>query len=377
LISNETKTFIVNPYIAGVPVKDSAMFFGREDVYAWLRQHLRGKYQDNAIVLYGERRAGKTSVLYQMSNQLGDDTYVPVLLDLQGMGLEGMDGFLWELARKIVSALRQVESLPALDRPNRRDFEANPRSHFEELFLPPVIEALRPKRLLLMFDETNRLEERAQAGELPADVFDYLRALIQSTNQLNFLFALGSRVEEARTSSQLFNLAVYRKISFLESDFAEDLITKPVARYYTYTPLAIDRILRLTSGQPYYTQLLCHNLLTRWSDQKPEQLDVADVEAVLADVIEQATPNLQFVWEDSTPVEQAVLAALADRIPQYRAGVMRRSMEQALRRAKLYPPSGDVTTALKTLFERDVLNNQEPYEFRVGLMQQWLGKFKR
>jgi hypothetical protein len=354
------------------------MFFGRDDVFAWLRQHLRGRYQDNAIVLFGERRAGKTSVLYHMDDQLGDDTYVPILIDLQGMGLEGMDGFLWELARKIVLSLRRVEGLPELERPDRRDFESHPRAHFEDVFLPQVIRALSPRRMLLMFDETDRLEERIRNGDLPADVLDYLRSLIQEQTQLNFLFTLGNRIEEVRSSSsQLFNLAVYRKISFLDPDFAEDLIRGPVEKYYTYTPAAIERIYRLTSGQPYYTQLLCHNLFTRWSDAKPEQLDVDDVEAVLADVIEQATPNLQFVWDDSPAIEKALLAALADRMPHYQAGVMRRNMNRALHRVQMYPPSGDQTTGLKRLFERDIINSQEPYEFRVGLMQIWLNQYKQ
>ncbi len=373
----ETETFIVNPYIAGVPVKDPAMFFGREDVYAWLRQHLRGKYQDNIIVLYGERRTGKTSILYQMKERLGDDHYVPILLDLQGMDLEGMDGLLWEVARKIALGLRGVEGVPLLDRPARRDFEKNPREQFENIFLPPVIAALGGRHLLLMFDETNRLEEKVQVGELPPDVCNYLRALTQHTNYLDFIFALGSRVEEARRSSELFDLAVYRKISFLDPDFAEDLITRPVSKYYAYTRPAIERILRLTAGHPYYTQLLCHNLFTYWNDHKPKQLDVADVEAVLPDAMEQSTPNLQFVWEASTPVERAILAALADTAPRYRAGVMRRNVDRALRKAKLYPPAGEVTTGLKTLFERDVINNQEPYEFRVGLLQRWLREFKQ
>ena len=375
---SKSETFIINPYIAGSPVKDSTMFFGRDDVYAWLRQHLRGRFQDNAIVLFGERRAGKTSVLYHMDDELGDDTYVPVLIDLQGMGLEGMDGFLWELARKIVMSLRRVEELPKLERPDRLDFESHPRSHFEDVFLPQVIRTLQPRRMLLMFDESDRLEERIRNGDLPADVFDYLRSLIQDQSQLNFLFTLGNRIEEVRgSSSQLFNLAVYRKISFLDRDFAEDLITGPVVNHYTYTPAAIEQIYRLTSGQPYYTQLLCHNLFTRWQDQKPAQLDVADVEAVLTDAIEQATPNLQFVWDDSSLVEKALLAALADRMPHYQAGVMRRNLDRALRRANMYPPSGDQTTGLKRLFERDIINNQEPYEFRVGLMQMWLNEYKQ
>lgn len=377
-MSIENETMIVNPYIAGSPVKDAAMFFGREDVYAWLRQHLRGAYQHNAIVLYGERRSGKTSVLYQMKDKLGDPLYIPVLLDLQGMGLEGIDGFLWEVARKIVLALRGVEGFPPLERPARQDFERNPRQQFEDVFLPPVIEALGQRSLLLMFDEANRLAEKVQAGDLPPDVFDYLRALIQQTSRVNFLFSIGNRLEaDSRGSSQLFNLAVYRKISFLEQDYAEDLIIRPVAPYYRCTRAAIERIYQLTSGQAYYTQLVCHNLFTRWTKDKPAQLDVADVEAVLPDVIEQGTPNFQFVWEDSSPVERAILAALADRAPQYKAGVMRRNLDRAMHRAKLYPASGDVTSGLRRLFERDVTNDQEPYLFRIMLMQQWISKFRR
>jgi Tol biopolymer transport system component len=377
-MSIENEPLIINPYIAGSPVKDAAMFFGREDVYAWLRQHLRGAYQHNAIVLYGERRSGKTSVLYQMKDKLGDPLYIPVLLDLQGMGLEGIDGFLWEVSRKVVLALRGVEGIPPLERPARQDFEKGPRNQFEDVFLPRIVEALGKRSLLLMFDEANRLAEKIEAGDLPADIFDYLRALIQESNQINFLFSLGNRLEaNSSGSSQLFNLAVYRKISFLEQDFAEDLIVRPVANNYTITRPAIDRIYQLTSGQAYYTQLLCHNLFTRWSKDKPAQLGVTDVEAVLADVIEQGTPNFQFVWEDSSPVERAILAALANKAPQYRVGVMRRNLRRAMREAKLHPASGDVTGGLRRLFERDVINDQEPFAFRVGLMQQWINKFRR
>ncbi|HXV43278.1 MAG TPA: hypothetical protein VEC96_09460, partial [Anaerolineae bacterium] len=307
-----------------------------------------------------------------------DPLYIPVLLDLQGMGLEGIDGFLWEVARKIVLALRGAEGIPPLERPARQDFEKNPRQQFEDVFLPPVIEALGQRSLLLMFDEANRLAEKVQTGDLPPDVFDYLRALIQQTSRVNFLFSLGNRLEaNSGGASQLFNLAVYRKISFLEQDFVEDLVTRPVAGYYSYTRPAIERIYQLTSGQAYYTQLLCHNLFTRWTKGKPAQLAVTDVEAVLPDVIEQGTPNFQFVWEDSSPVERAILAALANRTPQYKVGVLRRNLEPALHGAKLYPASGDVTGGLRQLFERDVINDQEPYNFRVALMQQWISKFRR
>lgn len=376
---SKTDTFTVNPYIAGSPVKDKDMFFGRDDVYAWLRHHLQGKYQDSVIVLFGERRSGKTSVLYQMRENLGIERYVPVLIDLQGMAMEGMDGFLWEVARKIVLGLRSDPDISKLERPNRRDFEQHPQHHFEENFLPPIIEALGNRHLLIMVDETGRLEDKVNAGDLSPDVYGYLRAFIQKVDRVNFIFSLGSLITDSqRGPSQLFSLAVYRKISFLDRDYAEDLITRPVSKYYAYTPAAIERILALTAGQAYYTQLMCHNLFTLWNNSgRPEIMTEAQVGVVIPDVIEHGTPNLKFAWEDSSLVEKVVLSALTDRLPNYRAGVMRRNLDRALRDATLYPPYTDVSLGLKKLFERDIINNSEPYNFNAKLVQMWLEKYKR
>jgi hypothetical protein len=52
---------IINPYIAGNPVTGPEMFFGREDVFEFVRQTLIGQHRNNVIVLYGQRRTGKTS----------------------------------------------------------------------------------------------------------------------------------------------------------------------------------------------------------------------------------------------------------------------------------------------------------------------------
>jgi len=43
----------LSPYITGLPVKTQEMFFGREDVFEWVRNNLKGKYQDNVLVLWG------------------------------------------------------------------------------------------------------------------------------------------------------------------------------------------------------------------------------------------------------------------------------------------------------------------------------------
>src|SRR5262245_5515613 len=162
----------VNPYIAGNPVTSPEMFFGREDVFAFVRQALIGKHRDNVIILYGQRRTGKTSALYQMNRHLGA-RYVCVLLDLHGLALEGLDGFLWEVANSIARALRRDYRIE-LSPPPRTAFQQNPRSQFENVFLNQVWAALGDRHLLLMLDEAIRLQEQVQAGKLEPEVFEYL-----------------------------------------------------------------------------------------------------------------------------------------------------------------------------------------------------------
>jgi AAA+ ATPase superfamily predicted ATPase len=139
---------IFNPYIAGNPVKGSDMFFGREDVFLFVRQALIGRHRDNVIVLYGQRRTGKTSVLYQMHRHL-EARYLCVFVDLHSFSLEGLSGFLWELANQVARVLHrnyQID-LPSL---NRSDFLVDPRNAFEEEFLNIVLSTIGDHHLLLM-----------------------------------------------------------------------------------------------------------------------------------------------------------------------------------------------------------------------------------
>jgi len=70
----------LNPYVAGNPVGDSPAFVGRADVLREVLRILR-RPQDNAIVLYGQRRIGKTSILQHLAAQLpGEGPYRPFTL---------------------------------------------------------------------------------------------------------------------------------------------------------------------------------------------------------------------------------------------------------------------------------------------------------
>ena len=375
MIENEASATLespaVNPYIAGNPVTGEAMFFGRTDVFSFISANLIGRHQDNILVLHGQRRTGKTSVLYQMHRCI-DPSYLPILIDIQGMTLEGMKGFLWELAYTIQRGLRRPYGVH-LPRPERQDYAEDPRHQFQEVFLTQVQQAIGDKRLLLMFDESVLLYDKVSSGDLEADVFRYLSSLMQHRASLTFLFTVGSKLEQMqREFSTLFRVALYKEISFLDHESTAELITIPVQEHYQYAPEAVDRIIKTTSGHPYYTQLLCHELFNHWQQTRFEVATTEHVDLVLPQVIEAGMSNLRYTWNEGNGAEKTVLAVLTEQITEDFGSLSRAELDKGLAAQDIPISAGEVAHALQDLTLRDVINDQEPFAFRVDLIRRWL-----
>ncbi len=318
-----------NPYIVGKPVTTEQMFFGREDVFDFVRHNLTGEHRDNVLMLYGQRRTGKTSVLEQMSRHI-ERRYVCVLVSFH--------------------------------------------MFFRDEFLPQVLDAIGPDRhLLIMLDETVRLQEQVEAGNLSPDIFGYLRHVMQHSERVNFLFSLGSSVEEMRKEyALLFSVGIYKKISFLDRASAIGLITKPVASMYRYEPAAIERILELTSCHPYFVQLLCHTLFNAWQRESAPSITAAHVDGVVAEAMELGSPVLKYVWEDSSPAEKAVMAAVALGFANHRHGVTGAEVVRLWGELEVSLPATELHRGLRNLVERDVLAGTDEFTFTVEVQRRWI-----
>jgi WD40 repeat protein/tetratricopeptide (TPR) repeat protein len=358
---------MINPYIAGAPVAEKTMFFGRQDVFDWVRRSLTGKFVDHILVIHGQRRVGKTSVLKQIPYHL-PHTYIPVFFDLQGRTHTTIDRFLWRLTKEITRNLRTSEDISLPDF-TRDQFSEDPEL-FQNQLLPQLSQAIGDRRLLLIFDEFDSLEEPTAKEMLTENLIPYLSRLMHAPGPLAFIFCIGSsgrKLEHMQASyTDFFRIALYRKISFLEKEEATRLITQPVAGTIEYSRQAIEEIFRITSGHPYFTQLLCHELFGLC--QKSDQRHVApqDVEAVLDDVVERGTVNLKFVWDDASDPERYVLTALSlaedGRDPS--------TIHAFLKDKKVRISQREVGDSLRHLQEKDVLAPDNT--FTVDLMRLWL-----
>ena len=73
--------FPPNPYIVGKTIRDPNKFFGREPEFSDINDSLQNNEQ--LILLYGQRRIGKSSVIAQIPGKLGTDEFVFISFDFQ------------------------------------------------------------------------------------------------------------------------------------------------------------------------------------------------------------------------------------------------------------------------------------------------------
>jgi tetratricopeptide (TPR) repeat protein/photosystem II stability/assembly factor-like uncharacterized protein len=359
---------MINPYIAGAPISEAGMFFGREDVFNWIQHSLPGRYVDHILVIHGQRRVGKTSVLKQLPHRM-PDRYIPVFFDLQGRTHTTLERFLWWLAREIIRVLKQDRDIN-VPMPKSEDFAEDP-DYLESKFLPGLQPRLGDRNLLLTFDEFDSLEETEVRDALARPLIEFLRRLT-GYEGLNFVFSIGSsgrKLENMQAAyTEFFKAALYKEISFLDRENTHALITQPVTGILEYGREAVDRIYQITSGHPYFTQLICHELFTRCQRTQELHIHQEDVEAVLEDVVERGTVNLKFVWDEASDLEKWTLAHLAHMEGKRDT----RSLEKALKSQRVRFTSQELTSALLHMREKDVLT--EDNRFVIDLMRIWLQK---
>jgi len=367
------------PYVTGTPLRSGEMFVGRQDVFGFVTEQLLGAYQNNVIVLHGQRRTGKTSILYRLQEVLAS-THIAVLIDMQGKAARGMADFLYAISDDIVYALESHGLALGADLPERADYEASPEFTFRSRFLRSVTGLLDSRNLLLMFDEFEELERRVEDGRLEPEVFAFLRNLMQHEPRLDFIFSGTHKLEELCSDywSILFNIAVYKRITFLDHDDIWRLVTEPVASAgLEYDPLAVERIGQVTAGHPYFTQVVCHEMVAYHNETKRSYLTAGCVDQALERIVERGEAHFKYIWAGATPEEQRVMLAATDLLPDADAGATLAQIAAELDRKGYGLSEEDLTRALAHLQTKDILVRSGPqsslYRFKIDLIRRWIG----
>ena len=325
-----------SPYIVGSPVDRQEMFFGRADVIECIRRQVGASTHANVILLEGNRRTGKTTILRQLGKPDALPGWVTVdcsLQDAEGDGKGGVStcNLYRLLARRTGWALYDagVETwFPQTpdrksDRPFKLAFlraldrafaDEHPFETFE-VYMAAAIQAASPRRVLLMLDEFDKLQEGIDAGVTSPQAPENIRHLLQNQAGLSAIITGSRRLKRLREEywSALFGLGYRIGISALSEDDARRLVTEPVAGRLKYLPHARDRVVELTSRHPFLVQSLCNQVF--------ERAAAAGTRTVTADqVMEAATEmvrdneHFRTLWDYAGTERRRLLLALCDRL---------------------------------------------------------------
>jgi hypothetical protein len=366
-VINWTKSPYKNPYSAGKPIWNEKMFFGRDELFQKAHARLVGEHPNHPIVIYGQRRMGKTSVLTQMERRLnaifGEEQYVTVLLDLQAFTLMDTDEFWEEMADFIQLKFKDSISYDII-----KEFGHNSYATFREIFLPVVKEILGERRLVLMFDESIRFEEVVKQDRWL--LMNQLLTLMESEEQISFIYSLATPVFTLQPEYQeMLKNAFLLHVTYFSEKVARALVREPVAQFYQFSDTAIKYLLTLTGRHPYFTQAICNKLFFRWERQQFKRATLADVEAVLDKTTNSYMINLSYLWIEATVAEKFVLGAIAEMEPD-QAGV--RTLDRHLRQASIYLGRSHIKRALKGLHQREIIDSPTHPRINLGILRYWL-----
>ena len=365
----------INPYIAGSPVRDKEMYFGRAHVFETVKRCLIDASPSQIVVLHGQRRMGKTSTLYQMTYHL-PETYIPVLVDLQGLSLDGLPELLWDISQVIRRQLRRAAEV-SLERADRETWLADAQGNIQRFF-ETVGREIGQRHIVLMIDETMLLADKVAAGTLDDQVFSALGALMSRLPYLDFCFSIGSKAGLMKDEiDSLPRAATSIEIGFLEPDAARALIQEPAKGLVQYGAEAIETILRLTAGQPYYTQLICHELFDHAQSTGQLIITAADVETIRPGVVEMATAQLHYVWDETPSLGQQVLLALAEIEAQGKNAGTAGQIGRLLLHHGIMAHNAEIDRELQALYNRKILYGQKQYNFSIDLFRNWVLQHQR
>lgn len=329
-----------SPYIAGTPIDRPDMFYGRRDLLDEIKRTLRTDGPSTVILLEGNRRTGKSSILKQLLLPGALEQWLPVYCSFQSVegdetvaGMRTRDVF-FAIARELILAVhaagRAVE-VPGVGRVDPSTSRLNVRgilgSQLHALFqgghpfeqfqmaLEATLDASAPQRVLLMLDEFDKLQEGIDNGITSPQLPENIRYVFQNYERLSGILTGSRRIKRLREEywSALFGFGIVIPVSALDEADARDLVMKPVKGRLVFAPSACDRVLELTARHPYLIQLLCHRIFDDCAESGERSVSLRFVEAA-ADRMVQDLEHFRTVWDLVRTGRRRYITCLVDRL---------------------------------------------------------------
>lgn len=287
----------VNPYLNRVMIQDPTQFFGRRREVSRIFSRI-GAPRPQSVSLVGERRIGKSSLLWHLSHEQIQREHVEdaasllvVFLDFQQLHHIKLEDF-FEL---LLAQIRRC----AADLPSG---EGSGYPAFQGLL---EILGRRGKRLVLLLDEFDAITSNPTFS---SEFFAFFRSM---ANNYAVAYLTSSKTELQRlchssqiAASPFFNIFTNLYLRPFDDREALDLICRPSKGEGSPLKPYSREIIDLAGTFPFYLQIACCAYFD-WLDENPGQApESAEMERRF---LEEAGPHFEYVWKHSGEDRRRVL----------------------------------------------------------------------
>ena len=318
ILSIGAADFSGSPYICGDPIRpdNSNVFFGREELIKKIQRQIVNT--GNVVLLEGNRRAGKTSILKHLEGLEVIDGWLGVYCSLQG-ATGSQDGYgvpTEEVFRAMVLSIARSLFVNDIEcvLPNGQPCESklgiskacregiskeNPYSDFNE-YLEFVLETLEERniRLFLMMDEFDKLQEGIDSGVTSPQVPENIRYLVQNHTGFSAILTGSRRLKRLRQEywSALFGLGTRVGVTALSEQDSTLLVTDPVKGLIEYDQAAVKYVTGLCARQPFLIQSLCNRIYDLAARENIRSISTVQVDKA-ADEFVMDNEHFRSLWD--------------------------------------------------------------------------------
>lgn len=400
-----------NPYIyRRLPEgKGEQMFFGRKAEIERIILALDRASGTTILLVEGNRGIGKTWLLKHLTSKRLPEIWVPVFIDFQDFegesgpttrpGIPTRNIFLG-MARELIKAARGA--LPQLELAGIGavppvsdlvfhtflDSEApklisaeHPWTTFKTLFFH-IRAALAPRRLLLVLEEFDRIQDGIDSKITSDQVPENLRSLFQHQGEVAGIFTGSRTIRRLRKDywNMLFSLGEPVTLRGLAPEEARLLIEQPVSGRLVYAEEAVQSIVELTACQPLLIQGICKRIFALCKQRKQSSVSLELVEEVVAEKTED-NEHFETSWGYIRSELRRCLLFIIDELSGQDVAVSFNVLQTALEEKGIEYPRQELEADLKYLGESDIIgvdrgDRQEFYRLEVPMFARWLRRNK-
>ena len=302
-----------NPFFHRGPVRDRAYFFARQHEVGQLLSLIAN---GQSISLVGQRRIGKTSLLFHIANPevftqhgLRPEEHVFAYVDCGGLGALDQPGLYRVLLEEIGDALadkyQDPHQLGMLD-------DSQPMTYrgFERALRGLVRDGWKP---ILLLDEFDLM---AHNPHLDPDFFSGLRAL---TAKYSIAYVIASKrplldltyADASTLSSPFFNIFASVRLGLFSEDASRELLTRLAAKGGgSFTGPTVDFLLDLAGPHPLFLQIAGYHAF-ELQQAAGSALSDADLPELRTRFCASVEDHFGYYWRNLTLEDQRTLFTLA------------------------------------------------------------------